>query len=87
VNEFVLPKCEVCQLNDSIGVACSALGPVSMAFCKTCLEKNAESVGMIEYTLDACGGPDDVADWVKQLKTYKDGQYLTWDEYMKVRTS
>jgi predicted Zn-ribbon and HTH transcriptional regulator len=30
--------------------------------------------------IECCGGPDQVADWVKNVSSFKDGRYIGWDE-------
>lgn len=73
--------CDVCQSDKDIaGVASSTMGAFSLCFCKTCIKENAEPYFMFEYTLDSVGL--EVADWVKTMKTYKDGKYITWDEFV-----
>jgi hypothetical protein len=75
--------CEVCKENEAIGVASSCLGPMSNAYCKRCLEHQAEPLWMFECTLEEVG--EEVAEWVKQLTTYIDGTYVTWDEFANAR--
>jgi hypothetical protein len=74
--------CEVCHRKRNVGVACSTLGAVSCAFCRECLEQRAEAEWMFEFTLEEVG-EHFVAPWVKGLRTFKDGVYLTWDEWVK----
>lgn len=37
-----MPTCEVCEKNESIGVASSWLGAFSSAYCRSCIEVGAE---------------------------------------------
>ena len=46
-------------------------------------ERYAEPVTAFEITYEVTSG--DVADWVKELTTYDDGKYLTWDEWLQIR--
>jgi hypothetical protein len=75
-------KCDVCRREREVGVASSTLGAVSFAFCKECLEHRAEPAGMFEFTLEEVG-EHFVAPWVKSLNTFMDGEYLSWDEWVK----
>jgi hypothetical protein len=34
---------------------------------------------MLGFIWDSCDG--NVAEWVKQIKTYVNGKYITWDEF------
>ena len=65
--------CNVCEEHEALGVASSALGAVSFAYCRECLEHNADVYGMIQFSFEDCQGK--VADWVKDLSIYKDGIY------------
>lgn len=75
VNPWHPGTCDVCQRGDrDVAVASSCLGAMSLAFCQECLGQNAESEGMFLFTASMCG--DQVADFVKQLTTFKDGTYI-----------
>jgi len=76
-------KCNVCEVNEPVGVACSGLGPVSFTYCKTCLEMNAEPLMMMDATFEIIG--PDVANHVKKCTTYVDGEYITWDQFVTKR--
>lgn len=39
-------RCVVCG-GEAAGVASSALGPVSFPYCSTCIEEDADDVGML----------------------------------------
>lgn len=47
--------CEVCQKNESIGVASSSLGAISFAYCESCLRDGAEPYGLIVSILSMVG--------------------------------
>lgn len=50
-------QCDVCGGKDFYaGVASSALGPVSYAFCDICLAMGAEAKFMVQATVECCGG-------------------------------
>lgn len=72
-------SCDVCGTMGVVGVASSCLGPISHAFCRTCLMERAEPLGMLAITKELCEG--NVADWVKeQVRTFHEGKYLSWNE-------
>ena len=76
--------CDVCDKEESIGVVASSLGPISVSICQKCLEKPAEPSFCFEFIYEDCG-EDCVASWVKELYTYYDNQYLTWDQFCEVK--
>lgn len=39
--------CQVCNKNEPVGVASSALGPMSIAYCQRCLNEGYEPMGAI----------------------------------------
>ena len=54
-------KCDICGSEKYYaGVASSALGPFSYAYCQVCLRMNADTWGMVKATIDSCGGIDKV---------------------------
>jgi hypothetical protein len=76
-------KCDVCGRSPTVGVASSALGAVSWAFCSECLNKPAEPEVMFQTTADTTGGGKGAADWVADIHTYKNGQYMSWTAWLK----
>jgi hypothetical protein len=53
--------CQICGSKHLIaGVACSPLGPFSFNYCQICLAMGAENKGMIEATVEICGGIENV---------------------------
>ncbi len=77
-----MDKCECCNVNDSVGVASSTLGGFSLRYCAECNRKNAEPLGMICHIIQDFG--DDVAEWVKDLTAFHNGEYIHWDEIKKI---
>jgi hypothetical protein len=73
--------CDVCGQNEALGVASSALGPCSWAYCRECLNKPAEVGVMLDATIYGCNGSVNVADWAKQFWTWENGAYLSWADY------
>lgn len=77
--------CDVCG-QPAIGVASSCVGPISWAFCRECLNQKAEPEFSFGYLYDEVSTDGEgLADWVSILKTFKDGRYWTWDEWVKWR--
>lgn len=75
-------KCQVCNQRESIGVACSGLGPMSLAYCGECSKNYAEPKEMVAFTIEDCGGLDQVRDDVKNTVTYfEDGKYILMKDY------
>jgi hypothetical protein len=71
--------CDVCQVEPSIGTACSTLGAFSLSYCLNCQIMTAEPYGFLASTVDMLGGVEAVADWVHELTTVIDGTYFTFD--------
>jgi hypothetical protein len=77
-------QCDVCvrEVDEIVGVAASCLGPVSFAFCRECLNNSAEPKDMIEFTIDSCGGLDEVRPEVLDSITYfEDGKYIKMRDF------
>lgn len=75
-------KCEVCGNRGVAGVASSCLAPYSAAYCGTCLENNADCYWLLIHVYyDVGHRGEGIADWVKELKTYRDGHYITWAQF------
>ena len=52
------PKCEVCNANDMIGVACIPMTPVSVGYCRSCLQANAHPWWAMVTNTACTGGYD-----------------------------
>lgn len=76
------PTCQVCEQRPGIGVASSRLGPISVSFCRECLEHNAEPLWAIHITFECIGGPENIREEFKELCSWKDGKYIEWDEIL-----
>ena len=78
-------KCDVCG-EPAIGVASSCM-PISFAYCRKCLQEGAEPIFVFAYHYDEVsddGG--NLADWFTQnVKSYMDGHYISWGEYVAWR--
>ena len=54
-------KCDVCGAETKIVVCASSMGPISYAYCQSCLEKGLEPYGgMVVYISCAGHFPDDI---------------------------
>lgn len=77
--------CAVCGLNPGESYA-SGLGPVSYTRCETCIDKGAESIGVICLHIWLQGGPAAMAKhgsdgwWPNGVRSFLDGRYVGWQE-------
>jgi hypothetical protein len=60
-------KCNVCNEREAVGVACSATGAVSFAYCQECLQSNREPYGAVVASLFGMSGMDEVAEWYRPI--------------------
>lgn len=67
--------CEVCKLEVAIGVAASPIGPMSIAYCRTCLHVGAQPLWTLE-TMDDC---DQRPRFYRFLVFYK-GNYFPYGD-------
>lgn len=75
-------KCQVCNQAESIGVACSSLGAISLSYCQRCSVNYAEPKDLIQFTIDDCGGLENVRDDVKNTVSYfENGKYILMRDY------
>jgi hypothetical protein len=76
-------KCDVCGTEENFaGVASSSLGPISFAFCVECAQRYAEPSFMLACNLDMMEGKiQNLADWAKDISTFVDGKYVTFQEF------
>ena len=80
--------CAVCGL--APGDVCeSALGPTSYAFCQTCFEEGAESIGVICLWIYLQGGPasvekNDAGGRFREIRSHADGRYIGWPEILAI---
>ena len=78
--------CQVCSINPAKGVASCTFGPMSLAYCSECLAHKAEPLWAFDYTFDEVSeNGEGMADWWLQMTTWKDGQYITWPDYVAQR--
>lgn len=69
--------CDSCGRGNVIGVASSSLGAVSWAWCRECLDHNAEPPIMFEFVFEdvADGNIDNLVPEFKTYQVYLQGQY------------
>lgn len=59
--------CDVCQKNEAVGVCCVPGAPISMAYCRECLEANAHPWGILVAQVAMCGGYEHVIDEYREM--------------------
>lgn len=79
-------KCEICD-GIAIGVASSPYAAVSHAYCRRCLDENAEPSAVLDYLMDdvADGDVNKLHGGIRYIKTFVDGEYVSWDTYFENR--
>ena len=60
-------KCDVCNDEPVVGVACVPGMPVSVAYGRKCLDANAHPYGLVVANTACCGGLEHTADWWQQI--------------------
>lgn len=81
-------KCDVCHGEsggDFVGVACIPGAPISIAWCSECLVHDCAPVWIFEHDFIHVAGGDLEAlnEWARQRKTWVDGRYVAFDEFVK----
>jgi hypothetical protein len=77
--------CDVCG-QPALGVASSCVGAISWAFCRECINQQAEPEFSFFYLYDDVSHDGEgLAEWVECLRTFKDGRYWTWKEWVQWR--
>lgn len=61
------PLCEVCDQNESIGIAAMPGVPCSVAYCRECLDANAHPWGLLIANTACVGGLKNVTPWWKEM--------------------
>jgi hypothetical protein len=65
--------CDTCKKEESIGVACVPGVPMSVCYCKSCLENDLHPAWALLAAVDCIGSTTDVAPWFLELKTLLNG--------------
>lgn len=76
----MLGKCDVCGVNDAIGVASTHV-PMSVAFCAECARRGADPESVFEFWYGDFGTRFDEMSAPDQFTTYKNGRYMTYREW------
>ena len=75
-------KCEVCLVNEPLGVACTVL-PYSVAYCAECARRFAQPRIVFEMFFEEAG--TDISkledESFSRLVTFHDGKYITYAEW------
>lgn len=75
-------ECECCKRkfkDIDLNVLASRLGPISFYYCEECVKNEAEPEWIIERkAIDI----ENISDWVKDIKLYKNGKYITIEQYI-----
>lgn len=75
-------KCQVCDVNDALGTACSALGAISLSYCGPCGMNNAEPKELIRDLIDELGGLAAIReDLLNTVTYYEDGKYILMKDF------
>jgi len=72
--------CTICGNNNSVGVFSSGIAPVSGSMCQTCIDKQAENIGIVLYWICSHGKLGDVPEFSQTIISYLDGKYVGWNE-------
>lgn len=78
--------CDCCGKKDVFVVCSSAFGPISWAYCEECYRKPAEPESGFEFLYGLSGG-DGLIEDVKSFFTFKDGAYVSWEDWLAWRRS
>ena len=63
-----MEKCDVCGKEGEVCVCASVCGPVSLAYCKECLESCAEPWGFLVTCIANAGYyPDEISDAYRKI--------------------
>lgn len=80
--------CDVC-LGESggtfVGVAAVPGAPVSIAWCSECLQRDTAPSWVFDHDFIyvAGGDLDNLVEWARQRRTWADGRYMSFEEYVK----
>ena len=77
-------KCDVCGLNPPVGVASSPFAACSFAYCRECLQKQAEPAMIFEYLYCevAHGDVKNLRPEINNWYTFVDGTYIIWSAWV-----
>ena len=75
-------KCDVCNVNEAIGVASTAV-PLSVAYCAECAKRNAQPLAVFLLWEEDIPPEDHRAP--DQFCTYEDGKYISYRKWYHKR--
>lgn len=64
---MVLGLCDCCHENPAIGIAAVPGVPMSIAWCRTCLEAEVAPYEILVANTACCGGIEATAEWWSEL--------------------
>lgn len=73
--------CEVCNINEAIGVAAIPGIPMSVAYCKDCLEKDSHPLWALIANTACCNDLEHCAEWWKEIVRHSlkaQGKTIEW---------
>ena len=74
--------CECCLKNEGANVISSSFGALGFSICMECLNNNAEPIRnffLYFYIAESI----EVREEIRQMKAFKDGRYISFDEIVK----
>ena len=72
--------CDICKKDETLGVYASRYGPISLAYCKECLQNGAEDISIAAYIYEI--NPE----MAESITIYHDGSYKKFDRSMLENT-
>lgn len=75
--------CDVCDRERDVRVGSLPFAPMSVAFCQECIGQNAYPLWALHTGYDLVDGPDNAADWFKEMRSYADGLYIDGAEVLR----
>lgn len=75
------PICEVCKRNKAVGVAAVPMVPMSVAYCRECLEANSHPLHILIANTVCVGGLERASEGWKQMvmdSLKHQGKTLEW---------
>lgn len=79
-------SCDVCKSGSITWVAAMPGVPMSFGYCQPCLRADAHPLWAIHSLIDACNGPENIAEWVKTMGSFSNGKYIRWEDIVKCYT-
>lgn len=77
---MVSEYCDVCGREGPARLSASSLGPVSLCYCKECVDRNAEPLMMIGTAIFTRGGLEGLdKEGLSRFTTFDEGEYRDLD--------